>query len=71
MGRLAGLALAAAGAAGLERALEILEDEVKICLGLLGVDCLHELGPAYLYRGAPPVAAPHVTSAFPLLAEGY
>src|SRR6266849_672333 len=37
LGRLQCLGLAAAGQAGLERALEILEEEVRICLGLLGV----------------------------------
>lgn len=70
IGRLAGLGLAAADEGGLVRALEILEDEIRICLGLLGVDCLAKLDPSYLHP-AQPVTMPHVTSAFPLLAEGY
>jgi len=70
LGRLACFGLAAAGAAGLVRALELLEDEVRVALGLLGVDRLAALDPSYL-RPAAPVASPHVTSAFPLLDEGY
>jgi glycolate oxidase len=71
IGRLAGLALGAAGEPGLVRALEILEEEVRICLGLLGACGLAELSPAYLYAGAEPVRPAHVTSAFPLLEAGY
>src|SRR5215470_2853020 len=37
IGRLQGLGLAAAGQAGLVRALELLEEEIRICLALLGV----------------------------------
>jgi glycolate oxidase len=70
IGRLACLGLAAAGQAGLVRTLELLEDEVRTCLGLLGVDRLSELGPAYLHP-ATPVGPPHALSAFPLLEEGY
>jgi isopentenyl diphosphate isomerase/L-lactate dehydrogenase-like FMN-dependent dehydrogenase len=67
IGRLACLGLAAAGQAGLERTLEILEDEVRVCLGLLGADRLAALDRSYLRPGAPAVGPPHVTSAFPLL----
>jgi isopentenyl diphosphate isomerase/L-lactate dehydrogenase-like FMN-dependent dehydrogenase len=70
LGRLACFGLAAAGAPGLVRALEILEDEVRVCLGLLGVTRPAELEPSYLHPAAP-VMRPHVTSAFPLLEEGY
>lgn len=70
IGRLAGLGLAAAGEAGLVRALEILEDEVHICLGLLGVDRLAAVDSAFLHA-AEPVRPAHVMSAFPLLEEGY
>ena len=66
LGRLACLGLAAGGAPGLVRALEILEDEVRIALALLGVTRLADLDPSYL-APAPPVTAPHVLSAFPLL----
>ena len=71
LGRLACCGLAAAGAPGLVRALELLEDEIRICLGLLGVDRIGALDPSYLHA-APPVTLPHATSAFPLLdEEGY
>jgi len=71
IGRLACCGLAAAGQAGLVRVLELLEDEIRICLGLLGADRLAALDRSYLHP-ASPVTRPHVTSAFPLLEEeGY
>ena len=70
VGRLTGFAVAAAGRAGVVRMLELLEHEIRICLGLLGVNRPAELDETWLYR-APAAAVPHVTSAFPLLAEGY
>jgi len=70
LGRLACCGLAAAAAPGLVRTLELLEDEVRIALGLLGVTRLSALDPSYL-RPATPVTLPHATSAFPLLGEGY
>ncbi len=70
IGRLACCGLAAAGEAGLVRVLELLEDEVRICLGLLGVDRPGALDPACLHP-ATPVTRPHALSAFPLLEEGY
>jgi glycolate oxidase len=66
IGRLGGLRLAAAGVPGLVRALQILEDEVRICLGLLGVTSYAELTPQHL-AAAPAVGAPDIFSAFPLL----
>jgi glycolate oxidase len=70
IGRLQCVGLAAAGQAGLVRALELLEDEIRICLGLLGVDRWAALDRSYLHPSTP-VTPPHVTSAFPLLEEGY
>ena len=71
VGRLECLGLAAAGAPGLVRALALLGDEIRICLGLLGVDRPGALDASYLHA-APPVGPPHATSAFPLLdEEGY
>lgn len=71
IGRLECIGLAAAGAPGLVRTLEILEDEVRTCLGLLGVPNLRALDPTYLHA-ATPVTRPHALSAFPLLEEeGY
>ena len=66
LGRLACLGLAAAGVGGLVRTLELLEEEVRICLGLLGVNSLAELTPRHLTLAAP-VFEPAVLSAFPLL----
>jgi glycolate oxidase len=66
LGRMQCYALAAAGEAGLVRLLELLEDEVKRCLGLLGVVEFAELDRSYLHH-APSVTPPHVLSAFPLL----
>jgi isopentenyl diphosphate isomerase/L-lactate dehydrogenase-like FMN-dependent dehydrogenase len=70
VGRLECLGLAAAGSAGLVRALEILEDEVRICLGLMGAASYGVLDRTCLHAATPVVAA-HATSAFPLLEEGY
>jgi glycolate oxidase len=68
LGRLPGLALAAAGVPGLVRALEILENEVQTCLGLLGAASFAELTPRHV-TAAPPVGEHDVFSAFPLLGE--
>jgi glycolate oxidase len=66
IGRLQCWALAAAGEAGVVRMLELLEDEVIRCLGLLGVTSFAELDKSYLHA-ATPTSSPHVFSAFPLL----
>ena len=72
IGRLACMGLAAAGAPGLVRTLEILEDEVKTALRLLGVTRYGELDRSFLHVGAPTVRDAHMLSAFaPLLDEGY
>jgi glycolate oxidase len=70
IGRLQGLGLAAAGQAGLERTLELLEEEIRICLALLGVSRIGAVDKSYLHA-AMPVTMPHVSSAFPLMHEGY
>jgi len=66
IGRLQCWALAAAGEGGIVRMLELLEDEVCRCLGLLGVNTFAELDNSYLHPAAP-ANAPHIFSAFPLL----
>jgi len=66
LGRMQCYALAAGGEKALVRMLEILEDEVRRCLGLLGVTKFAELDKSYL-QAARPVTVPHVFSAFPLL----
>ncbi|MBM3491370.1 MAG: alpha-hydroxy-acid oxidizing protein [Alphaproteobacteria bacterium] len=68
LGRLYAFALAAAGEAGVVRLLELLEAEIRLCLGLLGVTSYAQLDRSFLRFGAIPVAAPRVASAFPLLA---
>lgn len=66
LGRLYCYALAADGAAGVVRLLEILENEFRSALGLLGVTALDQLGPGFVHA-ATPTNMPHVHSAFPLL----
>jgi glycolate oxidase len=69
--RLYGFGLGAAGEAGVLRVLEILEEEIRSTLGLLGVACWSDLDQSYLHFGAPLVREPGYGSAFPLLQEGY
>ena len=66
IGRLQCWALAAAGEEGMVRMLELLEDEVIRCLGLLGVQNFAGLDQSYLHAAAP-TAPSDVFSAFPLL----
>ena len=66
MGRMQCIGLAADGAAGVVRMLEILEDEIKICMGLIGVNSLAELNPSYLQAVAQ-LSPNDALSAFPLL----
>ena len=66
IGRLQCFALAAKGEEGVRRMLELLEDEVIRCLGLLGLRNFDELDKSYLHQAAP-TNLPHVFSAFPLL----
>ncbi len=65
-GRLYVYGLAAAGGAGVVRLFEILEDEIRICLSLLGVSSYDELDSSYI-RPARQVVPPDVHSAFPHL----
>jgi glycolate oxidase len=66
VGRLYVYGLAAEGSAGIVRVLEILEEEIQICLGLLGVTKFAELDKTYVCP-ARPITTPFVHSAFPLL----
>ena len=66
IGRMQCVGLAADGQEGLVRLLEILEQEIRICLGLLGVRSWAELDRSYLHT-APPVGAGDTLGAFPLL----
>jgi isopentenyl diphosphate isomerase/L-lactate dehydrogenase-like FMN-dependent dehydrogenase len=70
IGRLYLYGLAAAGQAGVVRVLELLETEIRVSMGLLGVDRFSKVDKSYLHP-APPVYTPHVHSAFPLIEAGY
>jgi isopentenyl diphosphate isomerase/L-lactate dehydrogenase-like FMN-dependent dehydrogenase len=70
VGRIFGCGIAAAGEVGVVRVLEIIENEIRTCLGLLGVNCMDALNSDYVHD-APVVVTPHVLSAFPLLDEDY
>ena len=66
IGRLQCWALAAKGEAGIERMLELLEDEVLRCLGLLGATSFKDIDKSCLHP-ATATNPPGVFSAFPLL----
>lgn len=66
IGRLECIGLAAGGVAGIIRVLQLLEDEIRIAMGLLGVRSWNELKPSHLHA-AQPVTPAHALSAFPLL----
>jgi glycolate oxidase len=66
LGRMQCFALAADGAQGVVRMLELLETEVLTALGLLGVTRLSELGAEHVCKAAP-VSNSHILSAFPHL----
>lgn len=70
LGRLQGLAAAAAGEDGVVRMLELLEEEVRGTLGMLGVTSFSELDDSYL-SAATPLHYEGWHSAFPLLDEKY
>ncbi len=70
LGRLYCYGLAAAGAAGIERVVELLEEEMKEVMGLLGVTSLKQLDKSYI-SASTPTNLPGVHSAFPLIHEGY
>ncbi|HXG51335.1 MAG TPA: alpha-hydroxy acid oxidase [candidate division Zixibacteria bacterium] len=69
IGKLQGWGLGAAGQAGLVRVLELLEDELKVAMGLLGVTRLNQLDRSFLSEAKSP-AVPHEMSAFPHLPGG-
>jgi glycolate oxidase len=70
IGRMFGFGIAGAGEEGVVRVLEILEAEIRTCLGLLGVTSVGELSTSYLHATSS-VVPPKALSAFPLLDEGY
>ncbi|XOV87008.1 MAG: alpha-hydroxy acid oxidase [Pseudomonadota bacterium] len=66
MGRLEGLAMAAAGPAGLVKALKLVETELRLSMALLGVADIADLKPELVERTTA-LGQPSVLSAFPLL----
>ncbi len=70
IGRLQGLALATAGVPGLVRALELLEIEMTVAMGLMGATSLAALDTSFITL-AQPIGEASALSAFPLLDEGY
>ena len=66
IGRLYVYGMAADGVAGIARVIELLEEEVVECLGLLGLNGFERLDRSYL-RAVESVTMPDVHSAFPLL----
>lgn len=68
IGRLLCCGLAAGGAAGVVRVLELLEEEARVALGLLGVQRFAQLDGRYVAR-AEPVMEPGLWSQYPLLGE--
>jgi glycolate oxidase len=70
IGKLQGLALAAGGEDGLVKTLELLEREMIVGMGLLGVTSLSQLGPQHL-RPAVPMNPPHPLSPFPVFLDTF
>lgn len=66
LGRLQAWALGAGGAQGLATCLKMLETEIVADMGLLGVNKIDQLTPAYVTKTMP-VRFPHEHSAFPHL----
>jgi isopentenyl diphosphate isomerase/L-lactate dehydrogenase-like FMN-dependent dehydrogenase len=66
VGKLQAWALAAGGEAAVRRVLEILETEMSVNMGLLGVTKLDQLDASYVQK-IDPVKAPHLWSPFPTL----
>jgi glycolate oxidase len=66
VGRLQCLGMAAAGVPGLLRVLELLEEEILIAFGLMGVNGWDELDESYICP-AEPVDEPHVFSQHPMV----
>lgn len=69
IGKLQGWGLAAAGQAGLVRVLELLESEITVTMGLLGVTRIEQLRPAHVCKAQPTDPA-HEMSAFPHMPGG-
>jgi glycolate oxidase len=69
IGKLQGWGLGAGGKDGLVRVLEILEEELTVDMGLLGVTRIDQVNPKHVCKAAP-VAFAHEMSAFPHMPGG-
>jgi glycolate oxidase len=69
IGKLQGWGLGAGGVEGLVRVLEILEEEMIVAMGLLGITRLDQLTPAYICKEEPVMFA-HEMSAYSHLLDG-
>jgi glycolate oxidase len=63
IGKMQGWGLAAGGVPGMVRVLEILEEEIRIAMGLMGVTAMEQLNPNYV-RPADLVTMPHEMSSW-------
>ena len=63
IGKLQGWGIAAAGAEGVVRVLELLEDEIIVAMALMGVTSVDQLNPDFVCK-ADPVVMPHEMSAW-------
>ena len=63
VGKLQGWGLAANGSSGVYRVLEILEDEIKVGMGLLGVTSMEQLNKSFVCS-ADPTTTPHEMSSW-------
>ena len=70
-GRILSLAMAAGGAPATVRALEILEQEMLIVMGLMGIADVNDLSGDLIEKADPLPGTAKVLSGFPLLDEGY
>ncbi|MGA7972206.1 MAG: alpha-hydroxy acid oxidase [Pseudolabrys sp.] len=70
MGRAQGIALSAGGEDAVVRMIEIVEEEMRCAMALIGAASLSDLGPHCL-APAEPLARNWLESAFPLVREGY
>jgi glycolate oxidase len=68
IGKLQGWGMAAGGVEGLVRTLELLEEEIRMAMALIGVTCVEQLDASYVEK-TDPVYAPHEMSMWAPLAD--
>ena len=70
IGRLQCYAAATNGREGLNKMIDILTNEILVCMRLLGVNCLSDLNSNYVKKDVS-ISDPSLISSFPLIEEGY